>query len=462
VHTADCLPDSWFTNLSQTFWTTNWWVVSSPGYSASGPYNGGWISFQPTNCGSGTITFYGTFKDVAPCTTQPTYGGGTISISTNFYVGNVQILQPWKAVCTNGSTSFTLSNTCDTVTWEVSPIVLGGPYASGSTIFAGTNCGTYTVTARSTVNTNCTGSTTLYVVEFDSVSVDGATYVSSNNWAAVKTNSATDYVTLTANLCPFVTNAAVLLTWSGGGQAVPGNPLQWRVPKNASAKTTVTASCCGNSTNVNIWIIWANLTIKTGGALDPDDKALVLDNGNWPGIPHTTYQYGLGGGNSLGPINCLSNTNLDYGYAVGRMEAKAILTPTGIGQLLLGSWNMNRTADVSIWDNGQSDKQGLWDDTSPVVFRYLYSIADDIFDLDTPACSAFFGITDIPHTSEVYDNFYQYVTVNLGYGWQTCSDTNTWSYTARVDVDNPTNKVQLNSLSTSLIYLPSSPYYQER
>jgi len=179
VHTADCLPDSWFTNLSQTFWTTNWWVVSSPGYSASGPYNGGWISFQPTNCGSGTITFYGTFKDVAPCTTQPTYGGGTISISTNFYVANVQIVEPSKIVPANGTTAFTLTNTCGPVTWSVSPQQPGGPYANADgTIVAGTNCGSWTVTATSTVNTNCAASATLYVVNLTAIT-DGANPISS-------------------------------------------------------------------------------------------------------------------------------------------------------------------------------------------------------------------------------------------------------------------------------------------
>lgn len=124
---------------------------------------------------------------------------------------------------------------------------------------------------------------------------------------------------------------------------------------------------------------------------------------------------------------------------------------------------MNRTKDIATWDNGQSDSSvGLRDDTSRPEFKYLYAVRDDIFDLDTPGCSAFFGINNIPHTSEVYDNFYQYVTVNLGNGYQTCSDTNTWSYTAQVDVDNPTNKVQLNSLSTSLITLPTTPHYQQR
>jgi hypothetical protein len=409
VHTADCLPDSWFTNLSQTFWTTNWWVVSSPGYSASGPYNGGWISFQPTNCGSGTITFYGTFKDVAPCTTQPTYGGGTTSISTNFYVGNVQIFESWKAVCTNGSTSFTLSNTCDTVTWEVSPVVLGGPYASGSTIYAGTNCGTYTVTARSTVNTNCTGSTTLYVVEFDSISAD-ATYVSTNNWAAVKTTNATDYVTLTANLCPFVTNAAVLLTWSGG-QVVPGNPLQRRVPKNVAAKTVVTATCCGNSTNVNVWIVWVNFTeFNNTGPADSDSAVSPLDDGV-----------------AFGAVN-----DTPGGDERNGMLLQATISPSGFGRLGV-PFTFTRIYELQAW---AERSPGNWvlavknpsypnadpDGPSSGSMALVPTSTDHIYNEDGPGPSQ---MNDFGGAASWQYTFSEWASVSLSGGTQ-CSDIYLW------------------------------------
>jgi hypothetical protein len=457
-------PTSYFTNVYCPEFITNWWVVSSPGFSGSGEDYGWGVCFQPTNCGWGTITFYGTWINADPCTGQP-IRGGTTSKSLNFYVGNVQIFEPWKAVCTNGSTSFTLTNTCGTVTWEVSPIVPGGPYANGSTIYAGTNCGTYAVTARSTVNTNCTGSTTLYVVELDSIAVD-TTYVSSNNWAAVKTNSATEYVTLTANLCPYVTNAAVLLNWSGGGETVPDNPLQRRVHKNASVKTTVTASCCGNSTNVNIWIIWSDLTVKTSGTLDSDDKASVLNNGNFP-TANTTYgSYDLGGGKSLGAIDWWSVTNLNYRATIGKMEAKAVLQPSGVGNVVTNGWRMRRTVVCIFWDNGGSPSYrsggttppSAQGDTGDPYYQYLYPINGDIFDLDWPGCPL--G-TAINHTGECYDNFYEYVTVNLMGIDEVCSTTNTWSYAARVDNDS-TNHVLLNALSTSLITLPTNSYFQSR
>jgi hypothetical protein len=162
VETDYCLPE-YSTNYGLCpGLLTNWWVVSSPGFSGSGM--GDWVYFIPTNCGSGTVTFYGTWKDLDPCTLTWIGDGTTISNSINFTVVNVQIHEPWKAVCTNGTTSFTLTNTCGPITWSVSPQEQDGPYADGSTIVAGTKSGSWTVTATSTLNPNCTASATLYVV----------------------------------------------------------------------------------------------------------------------------------------------------------------------------------------------------------------------------------------------------------------------------------------------------------
>jgi hypothetical protein len=366
-------------------------VASGPGYSASGEYNGWAINPNPPNCGWVTITFYGTWRNQDPCTTLP-IAGGTISISTNFYVANVQIFEPWKAVCTNGSTSFTLTNTCGTVTWEVSPIIPGGPYAQGSTIFAGTNCGTYTVTARSTVNTNCTGSTTLYVVELDSISVDAATYVSSNNWAAVKTTNATDYVTLTANLCPFVTNAAVLFNWSGGGETVPDNPLQRRVHKNASVKTTVSASCCGNSTNVNIWIIWGTVTVQSSGT-----------------TPAHAVQFGTryDGTEILG-----GRIYAGGAIGVGKVVPIAQLTPSGVHNVATNGWTFRRERWFHSFDDGRSaditDASWTGDTSDPGFQNLTPDSSDMIYDRDAPNVNQ--GTANA--CAEVYAKFHQWIEWN--------------------------------------------------
>jgi hypothetical protein len=79
--------------------------------------------------------------------------------------------------------------------------------------------------------------------------------------------------------------------------------------------------------------------------------------------------------------------------------------------------------------------------------------------LDVPGFSID-RFVSINHTAEVYDNFYEWVTIDLGQTEQVCSYTNTWNYQARIDVDATDNTVQLNSLSTGLINpLPTNSFY---
>jgi len=260
-----------------------------------------------------------------------------------------------------------------------------------------------------------------------------------------------------------------MIQWSGG-EAVAGNPLQRKVSKSISTNAVVAATLGSTSQSVNVWVVWSDLTVKVSGTLDADDKAAVLNNGNFP-TQNTTYgSWGLGGGNNLGPIDCLNYSDLNYCYTIGKMEAKAVLQPSGIGNLLsnTNNWNMKRTVIAEFWDNGGSPSSttggtilpSAQDDTGIPRVKYLNPIHGDIFDLDWPGCPSSFG-TNINHTAEIYGNFYEYVTVNLGSGDQLCSSTNTYSYEAQIDNDT-TNKVHLNSLSTSLITLTNSPYYTHR
>jgi hypothetical protein len=300
---------------------------------------------------------------------------------------------------------------------------------------------------------------------------NSATQIDATNWVVIKSPT-NDYVYVQAMVGS--TNDALLaslatnLQWSGG-ETVPGNPLQRQISKTNSVETTVSVSLGSVTNSLNVWVVWANLTVKTSGTLDPDDKAQVLDNGNWPTPASINYPitfHGLGGGNGLGPIDCLSNTNLNYAYTVGRMEAKAILEPTGIGNLLSSTniWDMKRTRIVIAWDNGGSPSFSNpppgTNDTSGSFFKYLNPTNGEMFDLDAPGCSLTFQGTFILHTAECYDDFYEYVTINLGNGDQICSETNTWSYMAQVDGD--ASMVRTNVLSTSLITLPTTSYYTHR
>jgi hypothetical protein len=304
---------------------------------------------------------------------------------------------------------------------------------------------------------------------------NSATQIDATNWAVVKPPT-NDYVIVQATLNYtndwIVTNAATAIQWTNG-EAVPGNPLQRMVTKSNSVETTVTASLGSSSSSLNVWVIWADLTNKVSGTLDPHDNAQVLFNGNWPTPIYYNVSLhggnnGVGGGNTLGPIDCLSNPNLNYCYTVGRMEAKAILQPSNIGSLLTTNWDMRRTWISIFWNNGTNSPFDITggtippspeNDTANSAFKSLYPTYGDIFDLDFPGCPDTFG-TNINHTAECYDNFYEYVTVNLGNGDQVCSSTNTYSYEAQIDGD--AGRVDLNSLSTSLITIPTVPHYTQR
>ena len=85
-----------------------------------------------------------------------------------------------------------------------------------------------------------------------------------------------DYVIVQANVAfgltnAVITNNATLLTAAGaaiqwsGGEPVSGNPLQRAVSKTNSVETIVTASLGGSTTNLNVWVIWATVSIQMSG-----------------------------------------------------------------------------------------------------------------------------------------------------------------------------------------------------
>jgi hypothetical protein len=298
----------------------------------------------------------------------------------------------------------------------------------------------------------------LTVVSNTAVQISG---LFSTNWVTVKATN--NYVIVEAQVNP--PNATVLqwlgtnIVWSGG-TPVPGNPLQCEVSTANPTNVTVTASLGTKSVSLQVWVIWANLTItcETSDTINPENLAANLDNGDWPTA--------LGGGNNLGPLSHLQNPNLTYAFAVGKMQAKAILQPAGVGEVVSGL-AFRRQLNFIAWDNGVLTV----DNTNS--FTYVDAFAPDwmdldptltggnIYDLDAPSCPIHTGI-DINHTSEVYDNFEEFATITLGGVEQPCSNTNTWSYEAQIDDDKTTNQVELNSVSTSLITLPSSPHYTTR
>jgi len=288
---------------------------------------------------------------------------------------------------------------------------------------------------------------------------NSAVQIDVTDCATVKTASTNNFVILQATISN--TNAASQIKWTGG-QAVPGNPLQRQVSTATASETGVTASLGSTNMTISVWVLWSQITIKTTGTVSTGDDAAILDaNHFWPLI--------LGGGNSLGPIDHFTNTNLTYSTCVGRMEAEADLQPSGIANVITSGWHLHRTAQFIAWNNGAltaSDTNNFtYDDTSsPEALDEdprSGTSTGQIYDLDGPGCPIIQGTT-VNHTSEVYDNFKECATLTLGGVEQPCSDTNTWSYSVQIDIDKSTNKVELNSLTTSLITIPTTSHYTPR
>ena len=265
------------------------------------------------------------------------------------------------------------------------------------------SCGTKTVSVKitgceyckkeSTWQTGSEASTATDVVTLGSISVSGAIQVgSSTNWAAVKTSSTNDCVTITASLCPNNnSNCVALLSWSGGEQ-VPGQPRQRRVPKWVSAKTVVTASCCSSNLSAAIWILWGTVTIQTSGTTPPN-----------------AVQFGTlyDGTENLGGVTYASGTQ-----GRGKVVPIAQLTPTGVHTVVTTGWAFKRERWFHTYKDGSQSgiNDTNWtDDTSDASFQNLTPDSDDkIYDRDAPNVASFGATT----CTEVYGKLHQWIEWN--------------------------------------------------
>jgi hypothetical protein len=145
---------------------------------------------------------------------------------------------------------------------------------------------------------------------------NSATQIDATDWAVVKTNG---FVTIQATLSD-PTAAPPQLKWSGGGQAVPGNPLQWQVSAATSAETAVTASLGSSNLSLNVWVIWGTVNILTSGA-----------------NPANAPQFGsIEDGTELLGVQYFNNSN----SVAGKICAIATITPTGIHSVITNGWNV--------------------------------------------------------------------------------------------------------------------------
>lgn len=389
------------------------------------------VSSTSTNCSEGSVTF------ISPTNTPVFCINSSVSLTANWSNTPGQVVidtsytnagNSGSGACPDTYTTNTPSPTVVSNGWTASV----GSYSTngtGSTAsFIPTDCGVGSVTFyrqyQDVCDTNlqtASGSASFESVQLQSISVSGATAIDTTNYAAVKTTNANDYVTITASLCPSDTNAASKLAWSGGN-AVPGNPLQREVHKNASAETIVTASCCSTSITANVWIIWGTVSILTSGT-----------------NPSNAPQFGsVEDGTEILGIRYFDNSNA----VAGKMCAVGTVTPSGVHSIITNGWGFTQMkwtktlVDGSIYASW-SFPPWTGDGPNSGFFTTSLDANDKLYTIDGPSFGA--GSDGATSSVEMYKNFYDYITWNS----QMCSDTNVfWHFEGKWTNSSP----QFNSL----------------
>lgn len=244
--------------------------------------------------------------------------------------------------------------------------------------------------------------------------ISGATQknvIGAKNWAAVRHDS--ESVVVQATTKPDKMSAWKQIQWSGdAGVPVSGKPNQRRIPRAKSARHRLKASLGGTTAELDLWVIWATVTVRT--------KAT-------DSIPKGSARFGkhFDGTEKLGAI-----TYDDGKQAAGKIAASAKITPRGIHRVVTEGWMFRRQKQGVRFGNGNVEfKWRKWDeepdDSEPEFLRLTPDAEDQIYDIDAPTI----GGAHRNDTNEAYINFRQWVQWNE----ERCSDYAPWYWRAQWD-----------------------------
>ena len=169
--------------------------------------------------------------------------------------------------------------------------------------------------------------------------VSNAIHVGSTNWAAVKATN--EYAYIEASISNGNTNDATKIVWSGKSEPVPGNPLQRRVSKSESKEMPVTARLGDSVSSLDVWIIWATVTVRHTNSKTPYSS--TTDTGNDKQFPDYVP------GNLLGSV--VTNIGSSVGIVARKVEVKGKLTPSGVRRVAAGSWSFYQMLSDRRWLN---------------------------------------------------------------------------------------------------------------
>ena len=221
----------------------------------------------------------------------------------------------------------------------------------------------------------------------------------------------------------------------------PGNRTRENYPAPPPGIFHVEAELGGVKDHVEVWVLWATVTILTSGT-----------------TPANAVQFA---GKHDGTEN-LGAVSFDGGdKAAGRVVPVGAIAPIGIQGVVKSGWAFKRERMSHDWRDGNKDGEGngvddYWntafvDDTSYPGFQKLTPDNDDkIYDRDAPSI----GRSNITTDQETYNHFRQWIEWN----GEKCSDKAEWYWKARrLKANSP--QITVKDVGTGSIALPAKSFY---
>lgn len=273
------------------------------------------------------------------------------------------------------------------------------------------------------------------------LSVVEGTRIGDSKWATIRKGGAG--IVIEAKTSPDGLDVWRRIKWSGAGERVADKPNQRRLSRAKSKKYRVVASLGGREQHVDVWVLWATITILTKGNAPANAARWTKEL--------AAYGKPADGTDKLGAIPFNNGRE-----AVGKIVAVATITPKGIHDVVKDDWGFRRAKEGTIWTDAGTPEQHSagwprWtDDQSPEEAQKLTPDADDkIYDTDAPSE----GLTSMWNESQRYINFRQWVEWN----GERCSDFALWYWKARWQRGATPEEITLKEVGLGNIPIPSAP-----
>lgn len=272
-----------------------------------------------------------------------------------------------------------------------------------------------------------------------------------DTWVALKNP---DFmVNLKAVVEPQVDSAGDLISWSGG-EEIPGFALGRQVHRKEPRREKVTAALGPDSEEVQIWVIWSTIELKSAGKLSTTNDIQVPIRGlAFPKLGALTDEEHFVDGFRIAET-------------AAHVEVSALIEPSGMGEILDPDdpgWKFRQVVSARGCENGiRAGRLDNKQDDPELGNQDRVPESDDrIYYIDAPTLGFRF---DFEHTTERYRVF----GVVAEWNGNRAADEFFWMYFARVDDDlDPLRKPRnqdtvLNQVGEGRAALPEDCFFEER